>query len=262
MKKYLYDIFIKLKSYNLIQGILKKLRNKGIDVRKAPPPSSFKAIPIFDLAVNYLIAKNNENLSFIQVGANDGDYGDPLKKYIFKYDWNGIFIEPQPEIFKELLINYKDLEERLHFENIAISNTPESISLFRPFIGKEINRSAIIESSIASTIPNVTARQFGIKESDLEEIKVPTMTLDAIVEKYQLLNIDILQIDTEGYDWGVLKTLNLKKHQPKIIQFEHGHMSPDIVEEMSCHLRDHGYLLYYGGHELDSVAIRSDFIEF
>ena len=243
--------------------IIRTLRKKGYEIRKAPS-SSFNPMPIFDLAVNYLITKSSENLSFIQVGANDGVFGDPLRKYILKYEWNGVFIEPQPEIYKELLINYKGLKKKLYFENLAISNNSESISLFRPFIGEgEINgsKSVIEKSSIASVNPTITARQFGVRESDLEEIKVATITLDEIVKKYQLSKLDILQIDTEGYDWEVLKTLNLKQTRPYIIQFEHGHMNPNIIDEISCHLRDNQYLLYFGGHESDSVAIRSDLIE-
>lgn len=247
---------------NLKKLIISTLRKKGYEIRKAPS-SFFKPIPIFDLAVNCLMTRNGENLSFIQVGANDGKFGDPLRKYILKYNWNGVFIEPQPDIYEELLLNYKQVEKELYFENLAISSNSESISLFRPFIKEASNysKSAIKKSSIASTDPTITARQMGISKSELEEIKVATITLNKIVKKYQLSKLDILQIDTEGYDWEVLKTLNLKETLPYIIQFEHGHMNPHIIEKISCHLRDYQYLLYFGGHESDSVAIRSDLIE-
>jgi FkbM family methyltransferase len=83
------------------------------------------------LSVQFLIAVRGEKLNFIQVGANDGKYVDPLRGYIFKYPWHGILIEPQPDIFAKLRENYAVIKNRLIFENIAIAKGVSTIAMYR-----------------------------------------------------------------------------------------------------------------------------------
>jgi hypothetical protein len=72
--------------------------------------------------------------------------------------------------------------------------------------------------------------------------------------------LDVLQLDTEGFEWDVLQTLDLAECRPLLIRFEHGHLSPKIIGTMTQHLNGYGYLVYFGGYESDSVALRGDFI--
>src|SRR5690348_11998000 len=52
-----------------------------------------------DLHLNKI---TRENLSFIQIGANDGYVNDPFYKFIRRDTWKGILIEPQNDVFQEL----------------------------------------------------------------------------------------------------------------------------------------------------------------
>src|SRR5271166_6111911 len=58
---------------------------------------------------------------FIQVGANDGLKDDPLRRFVSKYHWRGILVEPQPQVFERLVKNY-EAEKQLVFENVAIDD--------------------------------------------------------------------------------------------------------------------------------------------
>ena len=59
---------------------------------------------MFRLAVNALMMQRyNQPLSFIQVGANDGVYGDPLRSYVRRFGWKGILVEPQQDVFERLV---------------------------------------------------------------------------------------------------------------------------------------------------------------
>ncbi len=42
---------------------------------------------------------------------------------------------------------------------------------------------------------------------------VQTARLDDLVEKHQLSNIDLLQVDTEGFEWEVLQTPRSHQNQ-------------------------------------------------
>ena len=84
---------------------------------------------------------------------------------------------------------------------------------------------------------------------------VPCATLDELIKKHGMSNIHILQIDAEGHDYQVLKTLNLAMNSPLIIQFEHGHLSPREIDGAVEYLNSHGYRILYGGTQIDTIAL-------
>jgi hypothetical protein len=43
------------------------------------------------------------NSFFFQIGANNGLTDDPLRQFVTKYHWHGVLIEPQPQVFQQLL---------------------------------------------------------------------------------------------------------------------------------------------------------------
>lgn len=71
----------------------------------------------------------------------------------------------------------------------------------------------------------------------------------------------VWQIDTEGYDWEVLKILNLEKSKPLLIQFEDGHSLLENIKCMVSHLNYNGYSIYFGGHESDCLAMCIDLLK-
>src|SRR5690606_37180184 len=48
-------------------------------------------------------SKNNPELNFIQVGANDGFNHDPIHKFIRRDGWKGVLLEPQKAVFEKKL---------------------------------------------------------------------------------------------------------------------------------------------------------------
>ena len=232
----------------------------GYEVRKAPRVG-FKAAPIFDLAVQCLMLKRGSALRFIQVGANDGCVGgDPLRKYILQHGWTGVLVEPQPDVYEALKRNYAGLEDRLFFENLAITDRSTEVSLYRSR-GDRAGTDLASASTVASLNPEVAAQQLRLANRDLQEIVVPAAKLDQLVEKYDLKALDILQVDTEGHDWQVLQTLDLATTKPTLIQFEHGHLSPGDIRAVTERLNAHDYLIYFGGHQSDSLAIHREFVD-
>jgi FkbM family methyltransferase len=234
--------------------IQRKLRRVGIEVRKFPS-AFFHPVSVFQLAVNLLMEKQGTTVIFVQVGANDGVFGDPLRRYITKYPWRGILVEPQPNVFNRLANNYKPYADRLIFENLAISRYESEIVLYRAPADQVTDE--VYASSVASSDPNTIAKQLRISPNKLERIVTPALTLDQLLEKHGFTQIQILQIDVEGYDWQVLCTLDLEKAAPSIIQFESGHLSNADCNSAVEHLTKHGYEIYWGGYQGDAVALKS-----
>jgi FkbM family methyltransferase len=223
-------------------------RKYGYEIRKAPFPD-FQSVSVFDLALHYLMATRGENLTFIEVGANDGRSSDLLCNLIEKHHWRGVLIEPQPAAFEKLKTHYAGMSDRLSFENVAISSDPNPLVLYG------IPNST---STLASANPKIVTQQSGVKLQDLVKMTVQTARLDDVVRKHGLSALDVLQLDTEGYDWDVLQTLDLSATRPWLIRFEHGHLPPMMIGKMTQYLNAHGYDMAYGGYEHDSVALRKD----
>lgn len=233
------------------------LRRCGIDVRKAP--ARHDPIPVFSLAVEVLMSRRGDSLSFVQIGANDGLFGDPLRPYVLAHGWKGVLVEPQIDVFERLKQNYAECGDRLVFENLAISNA-DKLTLYLPPEGWA-GRDQVYAESIVSSNAGIIARQIGTDPANLRRIDVPAMTLNALFEKHGIAELDLLQIDAEGYDWQVLKTLDLDRYKPHLIQLESGHLTRADLTSAADHLNTSGYLVYYGGWQGDMLAMRREFFD-
>lgn len=239
----------------LRRKVLRDLRRRGIEIRKAPG-GDWQALNVFQLAAEALMARRGDALSFVQVGANDGVYGDPIRHYIFERGWHGVLVEPQPDVFARLKDNYPGHAERLVFEQVAIG--PEgTLTLYRP----PPDLADTWGLSVVSADPRVAAKSLGISPDRLDKIEVPSIPLDTLFERHRIGRLDVLQIDVEGLDWTILKTVDLARYRPTLIQFESGHMRRGEITEAVHALNAHGYDVNYGGWQGDLVALRRDWTE-
>src|SRR4051812_49404594 len=93
------------------------LRRAGYDLRSTRfELDALKTKPravTFDDLVCRLMFEQGRELSFVQVGAFDGQTHDPLCRYITSCGWRGVLVEPQPREAASL--------EKLHQGNERIS---------------------------------------------------------------------------------------------------------------------------------------------
>ena len=81
------------------------------------------------------------------------------------------------------------------------------------------------------------------------------ITLPILLDRNNVNVIDLLHIDTEGYDWNILSQLDLEKFTPKFIMFEHNHLSSDALKNAFDFLSDQ-YFLFKSG--IDVLAVNRD----
>ena len=79
-------------------------------------------------------------------------------------------------------------------------------------------------------------------------------TLPALLDEYAIDKIDILHIDTEGYDWNILSQLDLNKYQPSFILFESNHLSEIDIKAVKKFLAQR-YILFDAGIDILAVNI-------
>jgi hypothetical protein len=65
--------------------------------------------------------------------------------------------------------------------------------------------------------------------------------------------VNLLQIDTEGYDFEIIKMVNFETLRPDVIHYEHRHLSD--ADRVACErlLASHGYRLHVAG--VDTTAV-------
>lgn len=178
------------------------------------------------------VYKSIENLSFVQIGSNDGIANDPIHDIICAHNWRGILVEPVPYLFKQLLKTYEKCDG-LQFENAAIArrkgvrnfyevkqNTDPEVPGWYSLLGS-FKKDILFKHR--PYIPNFD-KHFTVN-------KVQCISFSELMKKYDVQHIDLLHIDTEGYDYEIIKLVPFKKIKPRFIFFEFVHLSEaDLIK--------------------------------
>jgi FkbM family methyltransferase len=203
-----------------------------------------------EILTRFFSHSNSTDFSFVQIGAYDGLTNDPIYPFVKHYHWKGILIEPQWEAYQRLKENYRD-QKHLIFLNIAIAEQDGFQDFYRirdgvsglPDWSKQIasfrldvitkHKDGVPEYGITETIPNI--------EDLIEVERVKCITFNSLLDRYRLQQIDLLLIDTEGYDYNIIKGIDFKRIKPSIIYYEHMHLSKEDREECAQYLKKIGY---------------------
>lgn len=194
------------------------------------------------------------NPTIIQIGSNDGKTDDPLHAVAKKNsNWQLLFIEPVAYLFDRLKQNY-GASERFTFENVGINSTGESqpfYSIKRSEIYKENGLSEKfnqIGSFDKNHVLNLGGQRLGHDKISalIEEVQVDCTTLQQLFDSNSIKALDALLIDAEGYDWQILKQLDLRVYQPAIIFFEYTNLTESGKHEAQSFLTDSYYLFKFG----------------
>jgi hypothetical protein len=72
-------------------------------------------------------------------------------------------------------------------------------------------------------------------------------TLPSLLEKHSIKDVTLLQVDTEGYDYRVVKSALEAGIRPKLINYEHVHLNQ--ADRLACKL-----MLYNAGYRFAEVV--------
>lgn len=147
------------------------------------------------------IFESKENGFFIELGGLDGITQSNTAFFEFSRNWRGILIEPSESGYQ-----------------LCIKNRPNSISVNACCVSNDYNSEFIKGDFNGISMASVDGNR--LNSRDL--VTVRAATLEKILNEYLVSNgdIDFLSLDTEGYEFNVLKGLNLDKYRPKYILIE------------------------------------------
>ncbi len=227
-----------------IKSVLRKL---GFDLVRHVPELQ-RPFPVLPLLVREFL-RAQEAFFFVQVGANDGLLDDSLHDLIVEYRLSGLMIEPQPHVFEELCRNYQG-QPNLLFENVAVSTKDGTAVLYCAAKSAPLPRHC---SGLASFNRGHLVKE-GVPEQYIEQCEVPVVRLNTLLSKRGIDSVDLLQIDVEGYDHHILKTTFESCIYPRIINYEHCHLTPRVRVDCKRLLGAHGYRFIEVGK--DTLAVR------
>lgn len=203
---------------------------------------------------------------FVQIGANDGKKNDSIYDLVIKYNLSGLLVEPLNGPFQSLIKNYSG-NSNLIFENVAISSKEGFQSMyeikkeFQDVYEKHTKEKATMMSSFNKDHVRKFLRRgmgnfFKDKQVDdyISEVQVKTTPFDMLMQKHQIRNIDLLQIDTEGFDFEIIKMVDFSKYSPKLINYESVHLNASDRIKCESLLKEKGYLLL--NNKADTYAIK------
>lgn len=219
----------------------------------------------------------HDNFFFVNVGANDGVMNDPIYPFVAKYGWRGIAIEPVPHVFAQLSANYRNLAG-VTLEQVAIAESPRPFWFVRPGSGSEefavqqigsLKKDYVYDSlrrlrfmpnpgpGYADVEPELvhTAHEGGplvVEDVDtfVEEIEVECVAFNALMERHAVDHIDFLNIDAEGCDYEVLRSIDFDRFRPEVLCIEVTALSEDETKSLDRLLarHDYTYLQHVGIH--------------
>lgn len=212
----------------------------------------------FDVLAAYVMYK--KDVKFVQIGSNDGVNGDPIHDYIKKYRWHGVLVEPVPYIFENLVANYKDYEDVLFFENSAIASENGRLKFYRlqksdlPDLPEwydqlgSFNKEVVLKHK--DRLPHFDELFF--------EDTVNSITFSTLTQKYAIQDLNLVHIDTEGYDYEVLKIIPFADFNIDFLMFEHKHLSRSDYKEAKKLLQSYGYKCGLKG--ADTIAVKKHLV--
>ncbi|UZD22223.1 FkbM family methyltransferase [Algoriphagus halophytocola] len=224
-----------------------------------------------DFLSQYSLSKKTD-FYVIQVGANDGITNDPIHKFIKRDRWKGVLLEPQPEVFRESLskiyknhpgltpicaaIGYNDGSQKLYKIGFSTMRWATGLASFSEEKIKSLFDEGIVQKNCEKNgleIPSDPDQQI-----TSEEVKV--ISPETLIKTYSIHQIDLLQIDAEGFDLEVVKMFDVKKTKPNAIIFENENLNPHDLEECYRLLISENYSLREFGR--DTLAVKKELVQF
>ncbi len=192
--------------------------------------------------LNFINKKFSKPLIVFDIGAH---YGETINIFQKKINCKKIYsFEASPINFKILRKNYPDNHsDKLEIYNYGIGK--ENISTY-------INQTLESSSSTLNDL-NIKSNYFykklkilNVKDNELFSKKVPVniISLDYFIKEKGIKSIDLLKIDTEGYEFNILKGLSKSHKIIKLVYFEHHY--DDMIMKNYKYADIHKLLSDYG----------------
>ena len=185
---------------------------------------------------------NTNSIKLIDVGSHRGEYIDSVIKNM---SVEKIYsFEPNYEVFKILKKKFQN-NNLIKLNNFGISEKKGIINFY-----KNIESSSSTINKLNKNSKYYKKKYFLLNFLNLkkvsEEVKIEVFRLDEFINEEKINNVQILKIDTEGYEYQVIKSLGNDLNKIRFIHFEH-HFDDMIVKQykfkdINNYLKQNGFV--------------------
>jgi FkbM family methyltransferase len=172
----------------------------------------------------------NPLLTFLQIGAFDGQSDDDLRELVVAHKLRGVLVEPQPLAFARLKDVYRD-QPQVTLLQAAIAEREGVRDLY-------CQRDA---AAMTASFDRAHLRKHGIADHEIVAQPVLCHTIESALRTGGLEQVDLIQIDAEGYDWPIIRSIDFERLRPRILRFEYRHMSRRDADACLALLATVGY---------------------
>lgn len=184
--------------------------------------------------------------TFVQIGSNDGDKHDPLRDALLRHRWSGVMVEPVPYVFARLRQNYS-IFPTIRLENVAVASEAGAL----PF---HYLQQAVGEPGLPSWYDELGSLRKDVllkhkyRIPDIEKrivtTDIPCITFGMLCDRNGITAPDLVHIDTEGYDYEIVKAIDFERRRPAVLIYEHKHLEDSQRRACQALLQGHGYTFF------------------
>lgn len=164
---------------------------------------------------------------FVEFGAYDGSVHSNTKLLEERLEWNGLLVEPNPDMAEELRRSRSAVvDERCVWDvtgdhvDLLLTGDPELST-----VADHASRDLHTEARHATAVRTVS---------------VPTVSLNDLLDEHSAPDvIDFMSVDTEGTELRILRAFDFSRHRPRLVAVEHNGRSDE--------------------HELDALMLANDY---
>jgi len=165
-----------------------------------------------------------KDFGLVVIGAHFGVW---LEDKINEFENDNILlVEPVPYNNRILKKNFSKRKNIFICENAIFSeNTTKKFFFVKEKSIHKLGKhwASGIGSFDKQHILNHRSKRFLITDEDIEDIEIEFIDFDKLIEKYQIKSIKNLQIDVEGAEFEILKTIDFDKIDIETLEFEAKH---------------------------------------
>ena len=216
------NVLIKSDNLNLLERFIESFKDK----------KNITSQIYQDVCASFIIGEKYDK-TFLEFGATDGFHYSNSYMLENNLSWQGVLSEPSPQWHDALKKNRKNSKI---ISKCIWKESGKKLDFFMSDQGELSTLKDYIESDKISMPGNTEVRKKSGKT-----ISVETISLNDVIKVY-FDNVcpSYISIDTEGSEYEILKSFNLKIYRPKLFTIEHNFTENE--SKIDKHFISHGYV--------------------